>query len=188
VVELNNAIPGWATGKTTAQSPITVVDQWTGFNTATDTYDGVHPNDAGNQKMSDRWYPALASVLSGTTPSPQPTTPRPTTPQPTTPQPGVACTATYTVVGQWPGGFQGEVTVANSGGTATRGWTVRFRFANQSVTQSWSATVTQSGLDVTATNAAWNGGLAPGASTTFGFIGSWTGSNAVPTTTCAATA
>jgi cellulose binding protein with CBM2 domain len=44
------------------------------------------------------------------------------------------------------------------------------------------------GVACTATNAAWNGGLAPGASTTFGFIGSWTGSNPVPTTTCAATA
>ena len=44
VVAFNNAIPAWAAGKTTAQSPITVVDQWTGFNTAADTYDGVHPN------------------------------------------------------------------------------------------------------------------------------------------------
>ena len=59
----------------TAASPITVVDQWTGFNTATDTYDGVHPNAAGNQKMSDRWYPALAAVLDGGVPSPSPRSP-----------------------------------------------------------------------------------------------------------------
>ena len=57
VAALNNAIPGWAAGKTTAQSPITVVDQWTGFDTAADTGDGVHPNDSGYQKISDRWYP-----------------------------------------------------------------------------------------------------------------------------------
>jgi lysophospholipase L1-like esterase len=60
VVALDNAIPAWAAGKTTAQSPITVVDQWTGFSTATDTGDGVHPNDAGFQKMADRWAPRPA--------------------------------------------------------------------------------------------------------------------------------
>src|ERR1041384_1975165 len=63
VVAFNAAIPAWAAGKSTPQSPITVVDQWTGFNTATDTGDGVHPNDAGNQKISDRWFPALSMVL-----------------------------------------------------------------------------------------------------------------------------
>ena len=63
VIALNNAIPDWASGKSTDQSPIIVVDQWTGFDTDTDTYDGVHPNNAGNQKIADRWYPALASLL-----------------------------------------------------------------------------------------------------------------------------
>jgi lysophospholipase L1-like esterase len=65
---LNDAIPGWASARTTARSPVIVVDQWTGFNTATDTYDGVHPNAAGDQKMSDGWYPALSSVLNGVGP------------------------------------------------------------------------------------------------------------------------
>ncbi|MFI1996031.1 cellulose binding domain-containing protein [Actinoplanes sp. NPDC020271] len=63
VVALNAAIPAWAAGLTTAASPITVVDQWTGFDTATDTYDGVHPNDAGNVKIANRWYPPLAGVI-----------------------------------------------------------------------------------------------------------------------------
>ncbi|MFD7658242.1 hypothetical protein ACFV4N_30080 [Actinosynnema sp. NPDC059797] len=45
-------LPPWpaaarAAAKTTARSPITAVDQWTGFDTTTDTGDGVHPNDAG---------------------------------------------------------------------------------------------------------------------------------------------
>ncbi|WNV88153.1 ricin-type beta-trefoil lectin domain protein [Umezawaea sp. Da 62-37] len=67
VIALNNAIPGWAGANTTARSPITVVDQWTGFNTATDTYDGVHPNDtAGIQKLESRWYPPLAAMLTST--------------------------------------------------------------------------------------------------------------------------
>ncbi len=63
VQDLNAAIPGWAAGITTAQSPVTAVDQWTGFSDASDTYDGVHPNDSGNVKIADRWYPALAKYL-----------------------------------------------------------------------------------------------------------------------------
>jgi mannan endo-1,4-beta-mannosidase len=64
VVELNNAIPGWAQARTTAASPITVVDQWTGFDTAADTTDGVHPNSStGIQKIESRWYPAVVAAL-----------------------------------------------------------------------------------------------------------------------------
>ena len=82
--------------QTTAQSPIIVVDQWTGFDTTTDTGDGVHPNDAGFQKMADRWYPPLAAAPR------RPTTrqPRPP-PRPPTRPPVGACAATYRVVGQW---------------------------------------------------------------------------------------
>jgi lysophospholipase L1-like esterase len=63
VIAFNNAIPGWASSKSTSASPITVVDQWSGFSTSSDTVDGVHPNDSGNVKMSDKWYPALAPLL-----------------------------------------------------------------------------------------------------------------------------
>jgi lysophospholipase L1-like esterase len=49
---------------TTAASPITVVDQWTGFDDDTDTYDGVHPDDAGNQKIAARWYPSVSAAVS----------------------------------------------------------------------------------------------------------------------------
>ncbi|MCR6483646.1 cellulase family glycosylhydrolase [Amycolatopsis sp. OK19-0408] len=66
VVELDNAIPGWAQAHSTAASPITVVDQWTGFDTAVDTTDGVHPNSTtGIQKIEARWYPALVAALPG---------------------------------------------------------------------------------------------------------------------------
>lgn len=59
IVELNNAIPGWATTNTTTESPITVVDNFTGFNPATDTTDGEHPNTQGDQKLAGKFYPAL---------------------------------------------------------------------------------------------------------------------------------
>ncbi|AVT38190.1 cellulose binding domain-containing protein [Plantactinospora sp. BB1] len=193
VVALNDAIPGWAASKSTAGSPIVVVDQWTGFSTGSDTYDGVHPNAAGDQKMSDRWYPALAAVLDGVTPTPPPTrtpTPPPTrtptpTPTATTAPPAGGCTATYRSIGQWQGGFQGEVTVANNGTTAGRSWTAELAFgAGQQVSQAWNATVSQSGGTVTARNVGWNGSLAPGGTATFGFVGSWTGSNPAPAVSC----
>ena len=59
---------------TTAQSPVTVVDQWTGFDDATDTGDGVHPNDAGIPKMAAKWFgPLTRALVSG--PGTPPTTP-----------------------------------------------------------------------------------------------------------------
>jgi lysophospholipase L1-like esterase len=176
---LNAAIPGWAAGKSTAQSPVVVVDQWTGFSTNTDTYDGIHPNAAGDQLISDRWYPALAAVLDGT-----PQSPPPSSASPTTPAPG-GCAAAYQIVGQWSEGFQGAVAVTNTGTSAISGWTVRFSFANgQQVTQSWGGELSQVGPEVTVPNAAWNGALAPGGAAEFGFIATWTGTNAVPPLSC----
>ncbi|WP_410673323.1 cellulase family glycosylhydrolase [Amycolatopsis sp. cmx-4-68] len=70
VVDLNNAIPAWAQAHSTTASPITVVDQWTGFDTAADTTDGVHPNGTtGIRKMESRWYPALVAALGPATPA-----------------------------------------------------------------------------------------------------------------------
>jgi mannan endo-1,4-beta-mannosidase len=97
------------------------------------------------------------------------------------------CSATYSVVGQWQGGFQGEVRVT-AGTAAIRSWTVTWTFANgQGVASHWSAAITSSGAAVTARNVNYNGALNAGATTTFGFLGTWTGSNSVPTLSCTAT-
>jgi hypothetical protein len=96
------------------------------------------------------------------------------------------CTATYSIVGSWQGGFQGNVRVT-AGSAAISAWTVTWTFANgQTVSQAWGATVTASGSAVTAKNVSYNGSLAAGAGTDFGFIGTWTGTNAVPTVSCTA--
>jgi hypothetical protein len=58
---LNALIPSWANSKSRADSPVYVIDLHTGFSTATDTTDGVHPNLAGAQKMVDGWYNALVA-------------------------------------------------------------------------------------------------------------------------------
>ncbi len=192
VVDFNNAIPAWAAGKSTAASPITVVDQWTNFNTATDTYDGVHPNAAGDQKMADRWYSPLVSAIGGVPPSPtsSPTgspSPRPS-PSASTPNPipPLRCTATYRIANQWQGGFQGEVVVTNITTSPIQSWSVSFTYANgQTVTQMWGGSYTQTGARVSVVNMGWNGQVPPGQSTSFGFLANWSGTNSVPTASCA---
>ncbi|MGW5670912.1 cellulase family glycosylhydrolase [Micromonospora sp. NPDC003776] len=133
-----------------------------------------------------------ASVYAGTPPtstpptSTPPTTAPPTSPPPTTPPPSGGCTAGYTIVNSWQGGFQGEVKVT-AGAAAINGWSTRWTFANgQTITQSWNATISSSGSTYTARNVDYNGRLGAGASTTFGFIASWNGSNAVPAVSCTA--
>ena len=196
VTALNQAIPAWAAARSTAASPVVVVDQWTGFVPATDTGDGVHPNDAGTRKMADRWFPAVAAALTGTTPSPAPSSPAPSAPSPapsfpypTSPSPAApaaTCVVAYRQAGQWQGGFQGEVTVTNRGATASGSWSATLTFADgQTVSQVWGAVATRSGNRVTVANAAWNGALPAGGSATAGFIGSWTGANTAPAATCA---
>ncbi|MFI6762252.1 glycoside hydrolase family 9 protein [Micromonospora sp. NPDC050417] len=95
--------------------------------------------------------------------------------------PGGACQVGYST-NDWNSGFTGTVTIRNTGSAAINGWSLVFAYAaGQRVTQSWSATVTQAGTTVTATNLSYNGSLAPGASTSFGFNGTHTGSNPRPT-------
>ncbi|GAA3342175.1 hypothetical protein GCM10020358_36210 [Amorphoplanes nipponensis] len=109
------------------------------------------------------------------------------TASPTTPAPPAsgACSATYAVASSWQGGYQGEVKVT-AGPAAIKGWTVSLAYAgSQTIQQGWNATVSASGATVTATNTGYNGALAAGGSTTFGFIAS--GASAVPTVTCRAT-
>jgi mannan endo-1,4-beta-mannosidase len=127
-----------------------------------------------------------ATIYSGGTTTP-PTSPTvtPTVTPTTTPTGGIrACTATYQIVGQWQGGFQGEVRVT-AGSAALNGWTVTWTYAGgQAITQAWNATVTGNGSTVTARNMSYNGNLAAGAGATFGFIGSWNGTNGAPTPSC----
>lgn len=62
---LNQGIATLARITTTQESPIIVVDQFSGFNAAAgiDTYDGCHPNEVGEKKMASRWLAALKKVL-----------------------------------------------------------------------------------------------------------------------------
>ncbi|MEV0569468.1 cellulase family glycosylhydrolase [Dactylosporangium sp. NPDC050588] len=91
------------------------------------------------------------------------------------------CAVTYTVQSQWSGGFTANVTITNLG-TRITGWSLTYDFPdpNQKVTNGWSATWSQSGAHVSATNLDWNGTLNTGASTSIGFNGVWNGANPRP--------
>ena len=92
------------------------------------------------------------------------------------------CRVDYAVTNQWQGGFGAAVSVTNLGDPID-GWTLAFSFAaGQSITQLWNGSFTQSGSAVTVTNAAHNAPVATNGSVSFGFNGSWTGSNPAPTT------
>ncbi|MGW2216475.1 glycoside hydrolase family 9 protein [Nonomuraea sp. NPDC001684] len=91
------------------------------------------------------------------------------------------CAATFKVTNAWGGAYQAEVTVKNAGSTAITGWTAAWTSANQ-ITQLWGGKLTQTGSSVSVRNEAWNGGLAAGATTTFGFIAN--GTPSTPDLTC----
>jgi cellulose 1,4-beta-cellobiosidase len=89
--------------------------------------------------------------------------------------------------GDWGNGFTAAVTVTNTGSSAFTKWTVTWTWAgNQTITNLWNGNLTTSGKSVTVTSQSYNGSLAPGAYTAFGFQASYSGSNAAPTLTCVA--
>ncbi|MFD5097622.1 glycoside hydrolase family 18 chitinase [Streptomyces albidochromogenes] len=92
-------------------------------------------------------------------------------------QAATSATASYTKVSDWGTGFEGKWTVKNTGTTTLSTWTVEWDFpAGTAVTSAWDADVTNSGNHWTAKNKSWGGNLAPGATVSFGFNGTGTGS------------
>ncbi|MFC7709282.1 arabinofuranosidase catalytic domain-containing protein [Micromonospora lupini] len=90
------------------------------------------------------------------------------------------CQVTYSVSSQWQDGFGANVTATNLG-DAVNGWRLTWSFtAGQTITQLWNGSFTQAGGDVAVTNAPYNAGIPTNGSTSFGFNGSWTGSNPAP--------
>lgn len=65
VVALNDQIASLAQEKSTAASPVVVVDQYSGYSTFTHNYDDIHPNDAGEARIAERFFQALLPRISG---------------------------------------------------------------------------------------------------------------------------
>lgn len=94
-----------------------------------------------------------------------------------------ACSVSYAVTNQWPGGFQAGITIKNTGTTAFSSWTLSWSFANgQTITQLWNGAETQSGANVTVSNLSYDGSIPAGGSVTgVGFTGTWNNAaNSIP--------
>lgn len=63
VESLNESIPRIVEDMNTEDSPVILVDHFDGFDVEQDTYDGVHPNETGEQKMAQVWFEALRQVV-----------------------------------------------------------------------------------------------------------------------------
>ncbi|ABX02947.1 glycoside hydrolase family 48 [Herpetosiphon aurantiacus DSM 785] len=92
-----------------------------------------------------------------------------------------SCVVTYRIPNDWGSGFLGDVNIQNNG-AAISSWTVGWSFAgNQQITNLWSGIVTQTGNQVSVRNAGWNGTISSGGAVNFGFQGTYSGANAIPT-------
>ncbi|GAV42392.1 cellulase family glycosylhydrolase [Streptomyces acidiscabies] len=108
------------------------------------------------------------------------------------PAPGQSCAVGYRAVGEWSGGFQGEIVIKNTSTTVINGWTLGFSFADgQTVSNMWGGTATQSGGAVTVKPASYTATIPAAGSVTVGFIANKGATNSAPAaftlngTTCA---
>lgn len=132
------------------------------------------PNDARTWTSGEIWrfFSQFESTVppSSAPPSSIPPSSTPPSSPPVSGQPGT-CTATYRAVNDWPGGFQGEVVVANNGSTTLNGWTVRMTLTGgQAINSLWNGVNTGTTGNVTVRNAPYNAVLGAGATTIFGFV------------------
>ncbi|WP_344077624.1 cellulose binding domain-containing protein [Luedemannella helvata] len=97
---------------------------------------------------------------------------------PSSAPPGVACAVQFTVVNAWPGGYQADIRIRNTGSVPIDPWTLEFSLSG-GISQVWNATVTQSGTSLSLAALSWNRLIPPGGSVTIGFLG--TGTPVTPT-------
>lgn len=82
----------------------------------------------------------------------------------------------------WNTGLTASVTLTNTGTSAVNGWQLGFTLpAGQTITNGWGATYTPASGTVTATNASYDGAIAPNESVTIGYQANHTGNSAAPT-------
>ncbi|HEV2345292.1 MAG TPA: glycoside hydrolase family 6 protein [Actinocrinis sp.] len=94
-----------------------------------------------------------------------------------------SCKITYTVQSSWTGGLTVNVTVANTGTAPLGGWTVNWTFpGDEKITNLWEGYYSQTGETVAAHDYfGTNQTIAAGSTASFGFQGTWSASNASPT-------
>jgi endo-1,4-beta-xylanase len=146
---------------------------------------------SGNKKPA---YNAVLTALNNGTPPPTtqppttqppttqpPTTQPPTTQPPTSPPPGGAGCSASVALQTWTGGFVATVTVT-AGSAGVNAWTVSMTLpSGASIVNTWNATPSGTTGSVRFTNVSYNGRIAGGQSTQFGFQGAGTGTGMTPT-------
>ena len=91
------------------------------------------------------------------------------------------CSVAYSVQSQWSTGFVVSITITNLGSPMTS-WNLGYSYSgNQQVTNGWNGTWSQSGENVTVTNASYNGSVATNGTVNFGAQFSYSGTNTNPT-------
>jgi RHS repeat-associated protein len=95
---------------------------------------------------------------------------------------GGNCTVAYVIQNDWGTGATINVTIKNNGSTAVTGWTVKWKFrGDQTITNLWNGSYTQSGALVSVSNVSYNGTIgANGGTVGFGFNVNYRNSNLVP--------
>jgi hypothetical protein len=95
----------------------------------------------------------------------------------------MACSVSYSVSSQWPGGFGGTYSIKNTGSTPITDWVLTWTWpGTQAVTQAWNANYTQTGANVKFTYESYNATISAGSTLSgMGFNGTWSGSNIAPT-------
>ncbi|MFT7836845.1 cellulose binding domain-containing protein [Saccharothrix sp. BKS2] len=90
-----------------------------------------------------------------------------------------SCAVSYRETTNWGNGFVADLEITNTGTRPVEAWTLTYTWPTswQQVANGWNATWAQTGDRVTVTGGA---ALAPGASTTAGFVGNYQGPNVRP--------
>jgi hypothetical protein len=92
------------------------------------------------------------------------------------PVPAQASTAMFAQESTWHSGYVGRMTVTNDGAETLLNWRVEFDLpTGTTVAHHWNATLGRAGSRYVFTPASWDTGIAPGASTSFGWVASGTG-------------
>ncbi|MFI7413019.1 cellulase family glycosylhydrolase [Streptomyces sp. NPDC049627] len=92
------------------------------------------------------------------------------------------CGVGYRVTNEWPGGFQAEVVIRNTGSSAINGWTLRWTFPDsQRISNLWGGTATQSATEVSVASVSYTASIAPASSVTLGFTATKGSANPIPT-------
>ncbi|MCC3764382.1 glycoside hydrolase family 9 protein [Glycomyces sp. TRM65418] len=100
-----------------------------------------------------------------------------------------SCEVQYKINGQWPGGFNAQVLVTNTGTEPLEDLRLTWALpTGQSILHSWSVELTQQGHTVTATELGGGTALGPGRTFTFGLIGAKDARTAVAPTSVSCSA